>query len=57
MPYAGSLTLDDVEAKTDVLVLTCNRCERAGQYPVATLRSGNAGQARGRSLDRELQGS
>ena len=37
MPYAGSLTLGDVAGKTDTLVITCGRCDRAGRYPVATL--------------------
>jgi hypothetical protein len=33
----GSLTLADAAARTPVLVLACSRCERAGQYAVATL--------------------
>ena len=37
MPYAGSLTLRDVAAETDTLVVACSRCDRAGRYPVATL--------------------
>ena len=37
MPYAGSLTLRDVAAETDTLVVACGRCDRAGRYPVATL--------------------
>ena len=37
MPYAGFLTLGDVERNTDVLVVACSRCDRAGRLPVATL--------------------
>jgi hypothetical protein len=33
----GSLTLRDVAAKTDALMVTCNRCERAMRYPLPTL--------------------
>jgi hypothetical protein len=45
MPVAGSLTLGDVAARTDVLAVACGRCERAGRYPVATL-----GERHGRSF-------
>jgi hypothetical protein len=37
MPVAGSLTLGDVAARTDVLTVACTRCDRAGRYPLATL--------------------
>jgi hypothetical protein len=37
MPIRGSLTLADVAAKTDVLAVSCRRCDRAGRYPLATL--------------------
>ena len=30
MPYAGLLTLGDVERNNDVLVIACSRCDRAG---------------------------
>jgi hypothetical protein len=35
--FEGSITLGDVEAKTDVLAVACSRCERAGRYLVAML--------------------
>jgi hypothetical protein len=34
---AGSLTLADVAAKTDTLVVRCTKCDRAGRYPLAIL--------------------
>jgi hypothetical protein len=33
----GALTLEDVAARTDVLVMACSRCDRAGRYRVQTL--------------------
>jgi hypothetical protein len=33
----GSLTLADVAARAPILILACSRCERAGQYGLATL--------------------
>lgn len=33
----GSLTLDQVAAHTAVLTVACSRCDRAGQYGLATL--------------------
>lgn len=33
----GSITLGDVAARTQVLAVGCNRCDRAGRYPVAKL--------------------
>ena len=33
----GSITLADVAARTDVLVVACTRCERAGKYRLDTL--------------------
>ena len=33
----GSITLDDVAARADVLVVACSRCDRAGRYSVDTL--------------------
>ena len=32
-----ALTLADVAAKTDVLVVACSRCDRAGRYRLDTL--------------------
>lgn len=37
MPAGGSLTLGDVAAKTDVLVVACSRCTRSGSYPLFSL--------------------
>ena len=37
MPIGGSLTLADVAARSDVLVVSCSRCERAGRYPLTRL--------------------
>jgi hypothetical protein len=34
---AGAITLADVAARTDVLVVACTRCKRAGQYSLDTL--------------------
>jgi hypothetical protein len=34
---SGSITLAQVAERTAVLVIACNRCERAGRYPMATL--------------------
>jgi hypothetical protein len=41
----GSLTLDQVAAHTTVLTVACSRCDRAGQYGLATLitRHGSVG--------------
>jgi hypothetical protein len=36
-PPSGSITLDQVVARTDVLTVACTRCERAGRYPVTVL--------------------
>ena len=36
-PLGGSLTLLDVAGKTDTLVVSCSRCDRAGRYPLASL--------------------
>jgi hypothetical protein len=33
----GSFSLAEVSAKTDVLVVSSSRCERAGRYPLAAL--------------------
>lgn len=33
----GSITLADVAARTDGLVVACTRCERAGRYSLDTL--------------------
>jgi hypothetical protein len=33
----GSFTLAEVATKTDVLAISCSRCERAGRYPLADL--------------------
>ena len=33
----GSITLADVAARTDALVVACTRCDRAGRYSVGTL--------------------
>jgi hypothetical protein len=33
----GSITLGDVAARTDTLVVACTRCERAGRYSLHTL--------------------
>jgi hypothetical protein len=34
---AGSITLQEVAAPTDVLMVACSRCERTGLYPMAIL--------------------
>ena len=34
---SGALTLAQVAEHTEVLAVACNRCERAGRYPIATL--------------------
>jgi hypothetical protein len=34
---SGSITLADVADRTAVLALACNRCGRAGRYPLETL--------------------
>jgi hypothetical protein len=34
---SGSITLADVSARTEVLVVACGRCDRAGRYPLAKL--------------------
>ena len=34
---AGFLTLADISFRTDMLVITCKRCERSGRYMVARL--------------------
>jgi hypothetical protein len=34
---SGSITLADVAALTDTLVVACTRCERAGRYSLHTL--------------------
>ncbi len=33
----GSITLADVAARTDTLVMTCTRCNRAGRYSLHAL--------------------
>ena len=33
----GSFTLAEVAARTNVLAVSCSRCERAGRYPLAAL--------------------
>jgi hypothetical protein len=33
----GSFTLAQVAARTDVLTVSCSKCERAGRYSLATL--------------------
>jgi hypothetical protein len=37
MMAAGSITLYEVAAKTDTLVVACTKCDRAGRYPLVTL--------------------
>jgi hypothetical protein len=34
---SGSITLADVADRTAVLAIACNRCDRAGRYPLETL--------------------
>jgi hypothetical protein len=34
---SGSITLADVAARTDVLVVACTQCDRAGRYSLHTL--------------------
>lgn len=34
---SGSILLSDVAARTAVLVVACDRCDRAGRYPLETL--------------------
>ena len=33
----GAITLADVAARTDALVVACTRCDRAGRYSLDTL--------------------
>jgi hypothetical protein len=33
----GAITLADVAAKTDTLVVACRRCDKSERYPMATL--------------------
>ncbi len=33
----GAITLANVAARTDTLVVACRRCDRSGGYPMATL--------------------
>ena len=33
----GWITLADIAARTDVLAVACSRCDRAGQYKLASL--------------------
>jgi hypothetical protein len=33
----GSITLYEIAARTDTLVVACTRCERVGRYPLPTL--------------------
>lgn len=37
MAMTGSISLADVAARTDTLVVACTRCDRAGRYSVHTL--------------------
>lgn len=34
---SGSITLSQIAARTDVLVVACTRCDRAGRYRLDTL--------------------
>jgi hypothetical protein len=36
-PLGSIITLAQVADRTDVLVVSCSRCERAGRYPVGYL--------------------
>jgi hypothetical protein len=37
MPRHGAVVFGDIEDRLDVLHVTCRKCERRGQYPVARL--------------------
>jgi hypothetical protein len=41
---SGSLTLADVANRTQVLVVACTCCDRAGRYPITTLIDRHGGQ-------------
>jgi hypothetical protein len=33
----GAITLADVAARIDILIVACTRCDRSGRYSMATL--------------------